>query len=304
MPRRSRSPADDVDGALVFVEIARRVLGGRRRFAQHVVGEREASRLPVAAVSDRLLDRAAGDELLAHQAHGDVDAGADDRLPAAGDEASQRRRQALLAGRRHQTAGQHQAPGGGVDEHGGAVADMRAPVAGRELVADQRIARGGVGDAQQRLGEAHQRNPLLARQRIFVHQALDPARPGLGSEPSDQSAGQRLDPPGLVRARGREFKERRQALRLRAPVGRGDGGPERRLRANFGAERGEDIGGVGHHEAPGGECPCVARGDVSGDNGNPMPSRGPLPMSRLAIRGNLGLNSPASPHGKGGAGND
>ena len=47
--------------------------------------------------------------------------------------------------------------------------------------------------------------------------------------------------------------------------------------------------------------PLIARGDVSGDNGDPMPSRGLLPMSRLAIRGNLGLNSPASPDGKGGA---
>jgi hypothetical protein len=50
--------------------------------------------------------------------------------------------------------------------------------------------------------------------------------------------------------------------------------------------------------------PLIARGDVSGDNDDPMPSWGPLPMSRLAIRGNLGLNSLASPHGKGGVGND
>ena len=70
----TRGAADGVDGALVFVEIARRVLRGGRRLAQHVVGEGEAARLALAAVSDRLLDCAAGDELFAHEAHGDVDA--------------------------------------------------------------------------------------------------------------------------------------------------------------------------------------------------------------------------------------
>ena len=195
-----RGPADGVDGAFVFVEIARRVLGGGRRFAEHVVGEGEAARLALAGVSDRLLDRAAGDELLAHEAHGDVDAGADDRLAAARDEAGQRRREALLAGRRHQLAGQHQAPGGGVDEQRRALAEMRAPVAGRELVADQRVARRGVGDAQQRLGEAHQRHALLARERIFVDEALDPARARLRAELADQAAGERPDAARFVRA--------------------------------------------------------------------------------------------------------
>ena len=57
--------------------------------------------------------------------------------------------------RRDEPAGQHEAPGGGVDEQRGARADMGAPVAGPELVADQRVAGGGVGNAQKRLGEAH-----------------------------------------------------------------------------------------------------------------------------------------------------
>ena len=137
-----------MDGALVFVEIARRVLGGGRRFAEHVVGKREAARLAIAAVSDRFFDGASGDELFAHEPHGDVDAGADDRLAAAGDEAGQRRRQALFAVRGYKLAGQHQTPGGGVDEQRRALADMRAPVAGRELVADQRVACRGIGNAQ------------------------------------------------------------------------------------------------------------------------------------------------------------
>ena len=92
-----RGLADGVHRALVFGEIAGRVLGGRRRFAEHVVGEGEASRLALAARVDRLLDRAAGDELLAHQPHGDIDALADDRFAAARDETGQRGAERLLA---------------------------------------------------------------------------------------------------------------------------------------------------------------------------------------------------------------
>src|SRR5579864_6367395 len=51
--------ADGVDGALVFVEIAPGVFSGHRRFAQHVVGERETPRFPLMGVLKRLLDRAA-----------------------------------------------------------------------------------------------------------------------------------------------------------------------------------------------------------------------------------------------------
>ena len=186
-----RGLADGVDGALVFGEIARGVVGGRRRLAQHVVGKGEASRLALAAGVQRLVDRAAGDELLAHQAHRDVDALADDRLAAAGDEPGQRGAERLLAAGRDEPAGQHEAPGRGVDEERRAVADMRAPVAGRQLVADQRVARRGVGNAQQRLGEAHQRHALLARQRIFVDEPLDAARPRLAAQALDQFARER-----------------------------------------------------------------------------------------------------------------
>ena len=211
-----RSVADGVHGALVFGEIARRVLGGRRRFAEHVVGEGEPARLALAARADSLLDRAASDELLAHQAHGDVDALADDRLAAARDEPGERGAQRLLAGRRHQPPGQHQAPGRGVDEQRGAIADMGAPVAGRQLVADERVAGRGVGNAQQRLGEAHQRDALLARQRIFVDQPLDAARPRLGPETHDEVARQRLDLAGLIGVERGEVEERGHACPARA----------------------------------------------------------------------------------------
>ena len=264
-----RGSSDGVNGAFVFVEIARRVLRCRRRFAEHVVGERKSARLALTGVADRLLDRAAGHELLAHEAHGDVDAGPDDRLAAARDEAGQRRRETLLAGRRHQLSGQHQAPGGRVDEQRGAHAEMRAPVAGRELVADQRVARRGVGDAQKRFREAHQRHPLLARERIFVDEALDPARARLRPELGDQAGCDRPDAARVVRACGRELNERRHALGLRKPISRGDRASQRRLRQDLGAERGEDVGGGGH----------VRLRASKGDPGDLILAGGVLPMS-------------------------
>ena len=127
---------------------------------------------------------------------------------------------------------------------------MRAPVAGRELVADQRVAGGGVGNAQQRLGEAHQRDALLARERIFVDEPLDPARARLGAQTRDEAARERLDAPGLVgRDRGL-FEERDHAFGLGSPVSRRDRGAERRLRDNLGAERGERVGHGGSSGLP------------------------------------------------------
>ena len=65
-----------------------------------------------------------------------------------------------------------------------------------------------------------------------------------------KAAGERADAVRFVRVRGRQLKERRHALGLGRPVGGGDRAPERRLRRDLGAERGEDVGGVGHVRLP------------------------------------------------------
>ena len=77
-----------------------------------------------------------------------------------------------LVDRADEPAGDQQAPGRGVDEGRGRLADMRAPFAAADLVGDQRVAGGGVGDAQQRFRHAHQRDALLAGEGVFAHQAL------------------------------------------------------------------------------------------------------------------------------------
>ena len=84
-----RRAADRVNRGLVGDEIALGVGGGHRRLAEHVVRERVAARLALARVGQRLVDRAAGDELAAQQPHRQVDAPADQRLAAL---AQQRRR--------------------------------------------------------------------------------------------------------------------------------------------------------------------------------------------------------------------
>ena len=184
--------ADGVDRVFIVGVVALGVIRRRRRFAEHVVGIGESFRLRLAAGGERLLNRPPLDELLAHEAHRDVDALANDRFAAARDEARQRSGKALLARRRDQPAGEHKPPGRRIDEKRGTLADVGSPVAWRQLVANQRVAGGDVGDAQQGLGEAHQRHAFLARQRIFVNEPLDAARARLAAQPRDEAARERL----------------------------------------------------------------------------------------------------------------
>ena len=76
----------------------------------------------------------------------------------------------------HDARRQAERPGGGGDEPALAVARRgMLPVAGAELVLDQPVLRRRVGHAQQRLGERHQRQPLLGGEAVFVHEVLEPA---------------------------------------------------------------------------------------------------------------------------------
>jgi len=153
--------ADGVDGLFVGLVVARGVFAGERGLAQHVVGVAEAFGFHGAGVGQRIGNGLARHELLTHHAHGHVHALADQRLAAFANEPPQRCREAALAVRGRELAGQQQAPGGSVDEERGALAQVRIPLAVADLVADERIARGFIGNAQQRLGQAHQRHAFL-----------------------------------------------------------------------------------------------------------------------------------------------
>ena len=73
MPAPRRHLADGVHGAFVIGGIARRISGGQRGFAQHVIGIEEALRLPVARAVEGLGDGLAHHELRTHPPHRPLD---------------------------------------------------------------------------------------------------------------------------------------------------------------------------------------------------------------------------------------
>ena len=242
-PRRRL--ADGVDGVLIVGVVARGVLRRQGGLAQHVVGIAEALRLHRAGVGQRFLDGLAGDELLAHHAHGEIDAAPDQRLAAPRDQPRQGGGQRLLPARRGQLAGDQQAPGGGVDEHRAALAQMRLPVAPGDLVADQRVARGVVGDAQKRLRQTHQRHAFLAGQAVFVDQPLHAAPPRLGAQGGDQLAGGGRRRGNDAGGKGRLLEQEGQAFRFGPAVGGGDRRAQVGRRTDGRGEVGEGPGSAG-----------------------------------------------------------
>ena len=133
-----------------------------------------------------------------------------------------------------QFAGQQQAPGRGVDEQRRAVAQVRLPVAGADLVADQGVAGAFVRDAQQRFGQAHQRHAFLGRQGKFLQQALNDAGTAAGALLIAQFFGNRggelVGGFGHRRRQASLLDQHRHHFRLRATVSGGDRSAQYRLR--------------------------------------------------------------------------
>ena len=219
--------ADGMDRLLVGRQVTLGIVRGQRGLAQHVVAVAEALVFARSGIRQRLGDGFAGDELLAHHAQGHVHALAHQRLAAAADDAAQRRAQAGVAVGGHQPAGQQQAPGGGIDEQRRTAAQVLVPVAVADLVANQRVAGGRIGDAQQRLGQAHQRHAFLRRQRKLLQQPLHQPGAAALARPLAHAAGdaqrQRQGLRRLRRAQPRAGQQAGQQLGLGPPGGRGDG---------------------------------------------------------------------------------
>ena len=237
--RAGRGLAYGVYGLLVVGKVAPGIAFGQRGFAQHVVRVAKAPGLEAPGMLQGRANRLAGNELLAHHAHRHVDTLAYQRLAALADDASQRAGQAGLAVRGDQPAREQQAPGGGIDKQRGAAAQVLAPVAVGNLVAYQRVARGGIGNAQQCLGQAHQCHALLRRQRIFLQQALHHARAAAGALALAQSARQlqrqHVGALRVVVARAREFQQGRHHGLGFGPARRGRDGVAQRAAVLRGA---------------------------------------------------------------------
>jgi hypothetical protein len=114
---------------------------------------------------------------------------------------------------------------------------MRAPVAATDLVPDQCVARGDVGNAQQGLGQAHQRHAFRAGEGELLHQRLHPSAAVLGAQGRDETTGQIRGRAVLLRRHGSRLDQGGKAPFLGAPVGRRDGGTQRRP----GEQRASDI---------------------------------------------------------------
>ena len=102
---------------------------------------------------------------------------------------------------------------------------MRAPVAVAELVADEKVARMRVRDAQQGLGQAHQRHAFRARKRELLHQRFDAKHVRAPAADFGYQPGRK--PPHARRCGGVHARfpdQRRHANWLRRPVCRRDGG--------------------------------------------------------------------------------
>ena len=169
--------ADRVDRATVVFQVTLGILHGQRAFAEHV--ERIAVAGVVALVRARqcLIDGAAHDELVAHDLHRLAHGQSDHRLTHAADQALECARHIGAGGivDLDQAAGQHQAPGGGVDQHRVAAAHVLLPVGIAELVADQLVGGLLVRNAQQRFGHAHQQHAFFAAQVVLAHEGFDRA---------------------------------------------------------------------------------------------------------------------------------
>ena len=221
---------------------------GQRGFAQHVVGVAEAlAPRSARALRQRLGDGLAGDELLAHHAHRQVDALADQRLAALADQARRARRDRPVSlCVRDQLAGEQQAPGGGVDEQRRAAAQVRLPVAAA------RSCRGSARRAWPRRGCAAALRPGTSAPRLPATTARIPA-----AAPAPARRGRRRSCARAAPARAgapAHARRRRSAAagaprraaaarpRARAAVGGGDRGAQRRAR---GARRPPGSGVIG-----------------------------------------------------------
>ncbi|VVN46094.1 hypothetical protein PS664_05840 [Pseudomonas fluorescens] len=233
-PTAVRGFADGVNGLFVRRQVFLGIVFGEGGFTEHVVGIAEAFGFELARVGQGFGDGFAGDELLAHQAHGHVDALADHRFAALADDAAQGRGQPCFIMGGDQFAGQQQAPGGSVDEQRRAVTQVWVPVAGADLVADQRVTGAFVRDAQQRFGQAHQRDTFLGRQGKFLQQALNNTGTAAGTFLIAQFLGNRGGQLiGSFGHRGRQaglLDQHRYHFRLRAAVSGGDRGAQYGLR--------------------------------------------------------------------------
>ena len=195
---------DHIDGLGAALAVAAGIGGRQRRLAQHVEGVALIGHGVAAGPVYRLLDGAADDELAGHDAHGLGQGLADQRLAATRYQVAEIAPGIVfrLGLEIDHPAGQHQAPGAGVDKKRIAVAQVAEPVGAAEFVTDQTVGGVGVGNAQERLGQTHQHHALVAGKAILVQEGVEATGgPALVAHRTHQALGQSLGSQAFLRRR-------------------------------------------------------------------------------------------------------
>ena len=167
-----------------------------RRFAEEIEGVSITALLVGGGALQRLFDVAPHDELASEYAHALGDGLTDHGIAESGNQAPQNglHRLILVLVQRNHPAGEHQCPGGGIDEDRVAVTNMLLPVRRPEFVADQAICRCLIGNAQQRFGETHKHDTFLTGKLVFLHEGVDATfADALFSHLANQRAGTGVD---------------------------------------------------------------------------------------------------------------
>ncbi len=219
--------ADRFDRAAVGIEIALRVGGGARAFAEHVEGiARRAGRMRPRQCS---FDGLAEHEMAAHQPH---------RLPCGG--AHRRNAQPFcqspdrslrgFAGLNH--ACRHaQRPGRRIDQEGAGFGLVAHEVALAELVLDELVGGAAIRYPQQGFREHHQRQALLGGERKLAKHVLDAAEPVVTcANGADQPRRGAIDPRVLLRTQAGDPEQPGRNETIVGRVGR----LERRKRCGIG----------------------------------------------------------------------
>ena len=174
-----------LDCRRIGIEVASGIAGVASGLTQHVVGMGIAARFRFAAAVDCFAYRPSEDELPADDPHRLDHCLADHRFAAARHQSLQQRprRAIALIAEADDATGQHQGPGGGVDEDRTS-AEAAIPAGTANLLGDQPIGSGGIGNAQQRLGEAHQQHALATGQVVDAEKGVEAA--GTGAAPANR----------------------------------------------------------------------------------------------------------------------
>jgi hypothetical protein len=168
--------ADRPDRRAVGLEVAQGVGAAARRFAEHVVGVAVAGFFGAARALQRFMDVAAHHELAAENAHRGNHRLPDHRFAGARHQAFERAAEvAVVVVEIDDAAGEHQRPGAGIDEGAVRGAEPFLPLGVADLVANQAIDGGRIGNPQQRLGEAHQHHALARREVVGGQKGVDAA---------------------------------------------------------------------------------------------------------------------------------